>query len=130
MILGFTGTREGMTDRQRRGLILILSMSDMEKSVFHHGNCIGADKQAADTAAGFGWEIHSHPCNIPFMQAETDADVVYEIKSPHVRNQDIVDACDLLIAAPKSMVASARSGTWDTIRRAYHSGKPVAILEP
>ena len=44
------------------------------------------------------------------------------------RNRDIVDACDILIACPRTLKEELRSGTWATVRYARKVGKPVAIL--
>lgn len=45
MILGFTGTREGMTDEQRVACAALMERMDLTE--FHHGGCDGADLQAA-----------------------------------------------------------------------------------
>ena len=44
MIYGFTGTRAGMTERQKQALELILC--DYSMAAFHHGGCHGADAEA------------------------------------------------------------------------------------
>lgn len=126
-IWGFTGTREGMTRRQKRALVGILKDGG---DTFHHGNCIGSDVQAQDLASSGGLTIISHPSNIPSMQANTQAHVIAPMKPPLERNHDIVDACDVLIAAPRSLTEEQRSGTWATVRYARKVGKPVIILEP
>lgn len=45
-------------------------------------------------------------------------------RAAHARNQQIVDACDHLIAMP----GPESKGTWDTIRRARACGIPVTIV--
>lgn len=128
MKLGFTGTREGMTPRQKQGLALLLdSMLDVE---FHHGDCIGADSEAAMIAISYQHEVHAHPCNLPFMRGQNEAHTTYEIEPPLQRNMDIVNMTDMLIAAPKAVTPAASGGTWFTIRYASKVGKPVLILEP
>jgi len=42
-----------------------------------------------------------------------------------IRNQDIVNGSDCLIAFP----IKSSGGTWDTIRKATKAGKPVKIFE-
>ena len=46
------------------------------------------------------------------------------------RNKDIVNNCDLLIAAPKENTEVLRSGTWSTVRYAKQLGVTVVIIEP
>lgn len=127
MQIGFTGTREGMSDRQQAALNMLLD--NFPGTEFHHGDCIGADSQAAKIANSCGHEVHAHPCDLPFMRGDNKAHVTYETKPPLDRNRDIVNNCDLLIAAPKSLSPSASGGTWYTIRYAGSVGKPVVILE-
>lgn len=44
MILGFTGTRQGMTDYQQAQVRRFLVA--YQCTILHHGDCIGADAQA------------------------------------------------------------------------------------
>lgn len=46
------------------------------------------------------------------------------------RNQDIVDACDVLVAAPAAHAPQSRGGTWQTVRRARTAQKRVIIVWP
>ena len=46
-----------------------------------------------------------------------------------VRNMNIVNQSDVLIAAPKEEVEVLRSGTWSTIRKARNKGLQVIILD-
>ena len=131
MIYGFTGTRNGMTEHQKQTLELILRDCTKPAS-FHHGGCRGADRQAhcvaflltsvvvypGDADRYRKWEQHLDTCELrpwkPYLE----------------RNHDIVDACEILIAAPKSLTEELRSGTWATIRYARKIGRPVIILDP
>lgn len=98
--VGFTGTRAGMTTLQRvRVLELLSRLAPGER--FHHGDCIGADKEAHDTARSCGLLIEAHPSTLDEFRAFTDADVVHQAKPPLDRNRDIVDAVELLVAAPR-----------------------------
>lgn len=129
MILGFTGTREGMTDRQREAVAEFLRQS--QPTQVHHGDCIGADSQFHDSAllTCEPW-IESHPCNLEMYRAHRKANVVHPIKPPKTRNQDIVDASDELLAAPKSTQSEPRSGTWQTIGMALKAKKQVTFVWP
>lgn len=129
-IYGFTGTRAGMTPYQRLRLLKILE-HDRNVGEFHHGDCIGADAEAHDIA----WAIRDiaiiiHPPSDDKHRAfKTNALVL--VTRPYLeRNHDIVDACDVLIAAPKEVIEQRRSGTWATVRYARKIGKPVVILAP
>src|SRR5687768_9121008 len=116
-----------MTERQKTALQAILSGNGNDE--FHHGDCVGADAEAFVIAEFLYW-IHAHPSNVAGMHANTESDVRHPIKLPLERNQDIVDACHVLIAAPRSLQEEQRSGTWATVRMARRAGKPVIILEP
>jgi hypothetical protein len=47
-----------------------------------------------------------------------------------VRNHEIVDDSQVLIAAPKEFTEQLRSGTWATIRYARKIGRTVRIVFP
>lgn len=135
MDVGFTGTQEGMTKDQKETLANVLSAL-VGGQVFHHGDCIGADAQAASIAQQFGYFIKSHPPIQNKKRAFFESDDEAEPKEYLERNHDIVDACKLLIATPKGFNEELRSGTWATIRyameqnitRGFHY--PVLIIYP
>ena len=60
--IGFTGTQQGMTLRQKQQLNEILrDLYDKGNRWFHHGDCIGADAEAHDIATAIGYHILVHP---------------------------------------------------------------------
>lgn len=144
-ILGFTGTQEGMTNWQRALLIEIL---EMKPSVMHHGMCIGADKELNDlivtlmvgvklgemrTSSGI-WVV-GHPGvdknGLPKKRAVGCAVNELRDEKPYlVRNVDILNESNFLIATPKSKEEELRSGTWFTIRKARTMRRPHLILYP
>lgn len=131
VILGFTGTREGMTERQREGVAEFLR--EHRPTVVHHGDCIGADSQFHDSALLLPQPplIETHPCNLTKYRANRKADVVHPVKPPKDRNRDIVRASYELLAAPKGTAAeSPRSGTWQTIRMMLSFRKTVTVVWP
>ncbi len=114
MIVGFTGTRKGMSESQKRQLVLVLRYfyRTHETTEFHHGAADGADQEAVLLAVGVGYTSVPHPAGA----------------DPLERNRDIAEACDVLIAAPVKDTEELRSGTWATVRYARHERKPVVML--
>jgi len=97
---------------------------------FHHGDCVGADAQAHEIvkSSTLNCRVVVHPADIELMRAYCDGDLILESKHPLVRNSDIVEAVDILVAAPANSTENSRSGTWATIRRAYKRKLEVVIL--
>lgn len=132
MKIGFTGTQEGMSDRQKGELRTILSIITTWGVVeFHHGDCIGADAEADAIARSVGCRIFIHPPSDPKKRAYCGqtGDVQYAPEPYLDRNRNIVDNTERLIAAPRSDTEEVRSGTWSTVRYARRVGKPVEVLE-
>ena len=100
---------------------------DREPEV-HHGDCLGGDAEFHAICLDLEFEIHIHPPLIPKNRAFCHpADFTYTPKAYLSRNHDIVDACDILIAAP-AKPETRRSGTWATIRYARKQKKPIALI--
>lgn len=130
--IGFSGTREGMNDFQKEHvkhwLIDFMLKTGMDDSVwFHHGGCVGADLEAHHIARESGYHLYLHPPVNTFAQAilPTDCDKSDDPFSFSGRNQRIVLATDVLIAAPKK---SSGGGTWNTIQHAINARKPHIIV--
>lgn len=136
MIVGFTGTREGMTLKQQAVLRHLLR-AHARGGTLHHGDCIGADAQAHDIALAEGLSIVIHPPTNSRLRAykhlpvESDAAVVevFPERPYRERNQAIVEACEWLIAAPAARHART-SGTWMTIHLARRLGRDLSIILP
>lgn len=129
-IIGFSGTRYGMTSEQSRAFVeLIETLAPVE---FHHGDCVGADEQAHNVIR-HTWptscRIRIHPINSSW-QANCEGDSRAPVKDPLARNRDIVDESDVLIATPLTDDEQIRGGTWSTIRYARRIGKGVYIVSP
>lgn len=129
-VIGFTGTQRGMAAAQRTKLQDILGAERQGNFGFHHGDCIGADSEAHDVAERLGAYIVVHPPKNPSKRANRKGDILCPVKPYLRRNHDIVNACDVLIAAPARCVEVMRSGTWATVRYARKQHKPVVILWP
>ncbi len=137
MRVGFTGTRDGMTDQQRRSFIAWAKGCGATE--FHHGCCLGADEDAFDvftSADDLGFSrprTVAHPPKNRAMICSLAEMLSDEKKEPLeylTRNRLIVLACDVLAACPKGMAEELRSGTWSTIRFARSQGTPVVMFWP
>lgn len=130
MIIGFTGTRKGMTDEQCS--YVELALRQLDATEFHHGDCIGADSQAAYLVRSMGnIKIVCHPpvrdayrAFVPLRPMDRSVPP----KSYIDRNRDIVDACEHLLVAPQSNIEEQRSGTWSTYRYALAHGRPMTMI--
>jgi len=133
--LGFTGSQKGMTAQQlSRFRLLVDSFADMFMiKEFHHGCCIGADEQAHNMVVELYPKItmHLHPGNIESKKAicEHSKKVLYLPIDNLARNKEIVNAVNVLIAAPAQNYEITRSGTWATIRDALRDKKQVLIID-
>lgn len=114
MNVGFTGTRKGMSPLQMTLCPKVLAWLGANNSdmAFHHGVAEGADQQAELYAQIEGYRIVEYPAG----------------RDPLARNQEIVAAVDILIAAPEKDLEELRSGTWATIRYARKRGIPIILL--
>ena len=127
-IIGFTGTQFGMTTRQCDTIVSLLK--EQKPIEAHHGDCIGADKDFHIIATYLGIKIIIHPPVISYKRAYCEGNVILPEKSYLVRNHDIVDSCDEMIACPKGYKEELRSGTWATVRYAMKVRKSITIVFP
>lgn len=128
MWIGFSGTRNGMTEAQKS--VFRSWLTPHFGSEFHHGDCEGSDAQAHDIAKELGCHIVAHPPDNPVARAYKKADVILPTAPYLVRNRDIVDATELLVAAPFELTEQPKGGTWYTIRYARSLGGQVRIILP
>lgn len=130
MILGFTGTRKGLTLLQRCTLEDLVA--SLEVTEFHHGLCIGADAFAHELVRRLhpAAEIHGHACTLENQQAPLKVDVLHVPKPPLERNRDIVAASRMMLATPGTNEEQLRSGTWATVRYARRAEKPLFLILP
>lgn len=138
MKIGFTGTRNGMTEPQRLAfsvLVLRLNANALNGiTEFHHGDCVGADFEAAHCASMNlpHAKIVCHPLADDSLRGYFPCNHdTREPKTYFARNRDIVNETDLLIAAPWQATrpaAKTGGGTWQTVEHAAKIGKPVRIV--
>lgn len=124
--LGFTGTRNEPTDAQ-------LDWLWREMAAYrelHHGACVGADYCAHQAASETGIPVIVHPPTNDRLRMRYDPAATWLPAKPYlVRNRDIVDATDELIAIPDGPERQ-QSGTWSTVRYAVNLKRYVRICYP
>lgn len=135
MILAFTGTQQGMSNRQLR--VLKDLIESFRPDHVRHGGCIGADEEFHTLCLGMSTVLYMDvwPSNIkgkvavladsPFVRI-----IVHEPKPPLLRNLDIVAGADHLIACPSDAVEKLRSGTWATVRLSTRYDIPCTVIKP
>lgn len=136
MIIGFTGTRNGMTKEQRT--VVEKFVDDMPVTALHHGACVGSDEQMHRIVIGFkpDVKITVHPG--PDPKSSLVAKWCLEEWDTHVlpgkahlrRNRDIVDAVEVMVATPPTMTNPGRGGTWWTIKEARRLGRAILVVLP
>ena len=128
MKIGFTGTQTGMTEAQKNIIKKILQTFNVAE--IHSGDCIGADADFYDIAFFLNLRCIGHIPNNDSKRAFKQYNEICEPKPYLVRNWDIVNGSDLLLATPKENEEQLRSGTWTTIRNAKKIGLPLIIVFP
>ena len=129
MKVGITGTRNAVTDKQVTEMIRFLK-SLPEGSELHHGDCVGADFQAAVIAQHIGIKTVCHPPEKIELRAFHRSDEKRPEKSYLARNRAIVDEVDMLMVVPMQDEWQPRGGTWYTHDYAKKKGKPVQMFWP
>lgn len=134
MIVGFTGTRNGMSLSQKLAFAeLCTDPCTYPFSLFVHGDCKGADADAHMIAYEYEKPIEIRPCDFPNSRAFCpNARTVHPVATAFARNRAIVDVCDLLIACPPihDWQSLKRGGTVYTIRYAVKVERKVLVLLP
>lgn len=129
MRIGFTGTRDGMSQSQKEQFVLL--MQTLSPTEFHHGDCAGADAEAHDIVREFfpQVKIHVYPPRLNYMRAYKQGDILYDPDDYIPRDRRIVDSTEILIGAPKvTGDETTQSGSWYTIRYARKRQKPNYVL--
>lgn len=132
MIIGFTGSRHGMTQAQKDALKSVLRV--FEPSEVHHGLCVGADEQFHHIVRGLftSCRVIGHPPANTLKMASISSQCDHVLHPEPYLNRDraIVDACNTLIATPGTHTAIPHSGTWYTIQYARKCGVTAYIIYP
>ena len=129
MNIGFTGSRNGLSDQQKEKIHQILD--ERAASHLHHGDCIGADFDFHQIGMELNHCISIYPPKSAGLRSFTPPNgkgQLYKEKDFLVRNRDIVDSSELLLACPETSEEVHRSGTWATIRYARKKGKELILI--
>lgn len=138
-MIGFTGTRSGMTPSQKTAVVRILERCGSKYGsldghpLVGHGDCKGADEEFDEIARTLQCVRHIFPSNLEQTRAHCEKRGAIEISLPApplTRNVWIVDRSFVLIATPRESVEVLRSGTWATIRRARKSNVRLLLVTP
>lgn len=128
-LVGFTGNRHGFNTLQKN--LFEYYVRKYRQFEFHHGDCVGCDSEAHNVVTKLASSTTiAHPPENPKQRAYCSADIILPEKPYLVRNHDIVDATDILIAVPGQIDEVKRSGTWATIRYARNQNKKILIIRP
>lgn len=129
MKIAFSGTQIGLSIKQHEELInLIKKIKPIEA---HHGLCIGSDAEFHDIIRKYfpNYKIIGHPPLNKNAYVYKECDEYRKAKEYLIRNHDIVDESDILIACPFENKEILRSGTWATIRYARKLNKEIIIID-
>lgn len=134
--IGFSGSRNGMTDAQLQTLRLLIG-AHIETSrlpddtlIAHHGDCVGSDVVFHDTMRELGSWIVGHPPDSDYKRAFCDVDQEQNPKGYLERDKDIVLESDLMFFTPNNYVWRPRSGTWYTAKCAKKHNVTGFIIFP
>lgn len=128
MRIGITGTRVGATDRQLKLIRRILT--ELGPGEFHHGDCVGADVQAAALADALGYNVVAHPPTNSQYRGDYPSAQSLEPQGYFVRNRAIVDSVELLLVVPREDQWQPRGGTWYTHDYARRVGRDLIVIWP
>jgi hypothetical protein len=128
VILGFTGSRDGMTEAQHAEILKLIE--EWKPAEGHHGDCVGADEQFDSILAERKIKRVIHPPINETLRAFCRGDLVMRPAGYMQRDRWIVRSTNQLLATPRSKNDLSKSGTWFTIRFCRQLGKKVHIVFP
>lgn len=131
MKIGFTGSREGMTDAQKSSTIKFLCGVGATEG--HHGDCVGGDADFHQICKDLRIPIVIHPPTEERLRAFCESDEIREAKGYIERNRAIVNETHILVACPKENHVPETvfgRGTWSTVRYAINKGRRTYTIWP
>lgn len=143
MKLGLVGSADGITKKQEDVLIrLVLKyLAKYRALTLCHADTKGGDERIHSLIINkhLGSEIHIFPPEDESIRAHLDREKsreggikihVEHAKPHHLRYQEIINACDVIIAFPSDAVEKTEDDVWHTIRMSKSKNKPVVIVLP
>ncbi len=138
MKIGFTGSRNGWTEKQQIACHDILyALLYIHGTELHHGDCVGSDHQAHKFILDTAIKIVIHPpikvefrayCGRGVLVNQNNKIEWKQPKSYLARNRDIVEDTDVLVATPAT--DQEVGGTWYTINWARKLLRHIFIVMP
>lgn len=135
LILGVTGTREGMNKVQKENLEKVIEQllfeQEYDERILHQGQCQGVDVQVAKILKSkYGFKVISHPPVKKELMGICENDEVRLPKGYLARDRNIVNECKLLLVFPKENTHQKVGGTWYTHDFALKQNKPLYLISP
>jgi hypothetical protein len=129
MIVGFSGSRNGMNQTQLDNLAMVLTTLPITE--VRHGANIGADLQFHNLSILLQFKVVLHPSNNPKRQTPCPgAAYSFAPQSHYARNRHIVNASSVLISVPESTIRDIQIGGWFIVHYAEEHAKRVILLWP
>ena len=132
LILGFTGSRNGLTANQHQNIFEGLQI--VKPVEVHHGDCVGADAQFHAICYSLFPDIRFviHPPKNEKLRAFCKAGnvTILPAKDYLQRDLDIVLASHRLWGAPSTDKRAKGSGTWATIGYGLAYERPTMLFAP
>lgn len=127
--LGFTGARNGLSEKQAGWLATYLKANPPDKAA--HGDCVGADAEFHDLVRWVcpNCKIHIWPSLSESLRAYKKGDVLYEPMKALDRDKLIVKFCNVFVGCPPTDYEITRSGSWATLRMARNRFRKDSIRE-
>lgn len=133
-VVGFTGTRRGRTEAQRRVVRIVLARLRRYDGFeeLRHGDCVGSDEETHEDACYLGYRVVLHPpTNTRFRAWCLDSCFRALEPQPYLtRDRAIVDVSDFVLATPGEALEQPRGGTWYTYRYAAQVGRARMVVLP
>lgn len=138
IIVGISGTRQGMTEQQISTFDIVLNKLRLkhESVELHHGDCVGCDQQIHKhiNENQLVTKIVIHPPLNSSLRAYCEQDCVEVELLPEKhyleRNKNIVANSTIMIIVPKEFEETVRSGTWMSYRTAKKLNKKIILIKP
>ena len=134
LVIGITGTREGMSDIQRTkftsAVVGLIKKFGVENIKFVHGDCLGVDVQAAEIVTELGIYTIARPPIKEEQRAFHKSNEILEQEGYLERDRKIVDTSDVMFVITKNDNLNLKSGTIYTYKYALKKNKPYVLILP